>query len=153
PAFDPGRASWPRRLVRWLFVGLAFVPLAAFALMAYLFSDLLYPVLSVLLRIPEWIQVATGLCLGLSIVVLYYVFINALFNASGLLFTRRRRQVARWRKHLAAVLSEHYGLAPGGLALFLEDNERFSTYLQHYLAEHNIPYPLPLYDRRGRYQF
>src|SRR5205085_735688 len=30
---------------------------------------------------------------------------------------------------------------------------RCALYLQQFLAEHNVPYPVPLYDRRGQYLF
>ena len=53
----------------------------------------------------------------------------------------------------AAILSIQYGLAPGGLALLLEDDERFSLDLQRFLADHHVPYSLPLYDDSGRYLF
>jgi hypothetical protein len=69
------------------------------------------------------------------------------------LFAPRERRLARWRKQLAALLSVRYGLAPGGLALLLEDDEQFALFLQRFLAEHRIPYPLPLYDEQGRYLF
>jgi uncharacterized protein (DUF58 family) len=59
----------------------------------------------------------------------------------------------RWRKQLAALLSVHYGLAPGGLALLLEDDRECVQYLQRFLAEHHVPYQLPLYDLEGRYLF
>src|SRR5260370_6219279 len=59
----------------------------------------------------------------------------------------------RWRKRMAAILSIQYGLTPGGLALLLEDDERFSLDLQRFLADHNVPYSLPLYDDSGRYLF
>jgi uncharacterized protein (DUF58 family) len=65
----------------------------------------------------------------------------------------RYRQRYRWRKQLAALLSVRYGLAPGGLAALLEDDEHCSHYLQRFLAEHQVPYPLPWYDARGRYLF
>jgi uncharacterized protein (DUF58 family) len=68
-------------------------------------------------------------------------------------FFSRRRRVFRWRKRLAALFSVRYGLMPGGLSLLLEDDEMFTLYLQRFLAEHHVPYPLPLYDGRGRYQF
>src|SRR5205807_2657051 len=55
-----------------------------------------------------------------------------------------RRQY-RWRKQLAALLSVHFGLAPGGLALLLEDDEQCVLYLQRFLAEHHVPYELPFY--------
>jgi hypothetical protein len=54
---------------------------------------------------------------------------------------------------MAALLSVRYGLAPGGLALLLEDEERFAGYLQRFLTDHHVPHPLPLYDREGRYLF
>jgi uncharacterized protein (DUF58 family) len=65
----------------------------------------------------------------------------------------RARRHYRWRKHLAALLSVRYGLAPGGLALLLEDDERMALYLQRFLVEHQVPYPLPFYDPRGRYLY
>src|SRR5207248_1055609 len=65
----------------------------------------------------------------------------------------RERRLARWRKQLAAVLSARYGLAPGGLALLLEDDAQCALLLQRFLAEHHVPYPLPLYDAEGRYLF
>jgi uncharacterized protein (DUF58 family) len=70
-----------------------------------------------------------------------------------LFFFPVQRRRLRWRKHLAALLSVRYGLAPGGLAMLLEDDEQMGTYLQRFLTEHQIPYPLPLYDRAGRYLF
>jgi uncharacterized protein (DUF58 family) len=65
----------------------------------------------------------------------------------------RRRTQYRWRKQLAALLSVRYGLAPGGLALLLEDDERCAWYLQRFLADHHVPYELPFYDEQGRYLF
>jgi uncharacterized protein (DUF58 family) len=89
------------------------------------------------------------------------IFLAGAVIASLFLFIRipsawffpRRRRWLRWRKQLAALLSVRYGLAPGGLGLLLEDDERFGFYLQRFLSEHHVPYPLPLYDRQGRYVF
>ena len=64
-----------------------------------------------------------------------------------------RRRLFRWRKRLAALLSVRYGLAPGGLAVLIEDDDAFSLLLQRFLAEHQVPYRLPLYVREGRYLF
>ena len=64
-----------------------------------------------------------------------------------------QRMQYRWRKQLAALLSVRYGLAPGGLALLLEDETLGSLYLQRFLAEHQVPYALPFYDHEGRYLF
>jgi uncharacterized protein (DUF58 family) len=65
----------------------------------------------------------------------------------------RHRVAYRWRKQMAALLSVRYGLGPGGLSLLLEDDERCSLYLQRFLADHRVPYQLPLYDAEGRYLF
>jgi uncharacterized protein (DUF58 family) len=67
--------------------------------------------------------------------------------------TKAVRRRALWRKQMAAVLSVRYGLAPGGLALLLEDDDALALLLQRYLGEHQVPYSLPLYDRQGRYLF
>jgi hypothetical protein len=64
---------------------------------------------------------------------------------------KRRRD--RWRKQLAAIVSARYGLAPGGLAALLEDDDVFVLLLQRFLSEHQVPYTLPLYDPEGRYLF
>ena len=57
------------------------------------------------------------------------------------------------RKKLAALLALRYGLGAGGIGLLLEDDVAFAQATQRFLAEHHAPYPLPLYDRQGRYQF
>ena len=69
------------------------------------------------------------------------------------LSTRGQRRLQRWRKRLSALLSVRYGLAPGGLAALLEDDDAFSLLLQRFLAEHHVPYRLPLYGPDGRYLF
>ena len=61
--------------------------------------------------------------------------------------------LAALRKRMAALLSVQYHLGPGGLAVLLEDDERFSLYLQRFLADHHVPYTLPLYDDSGKYLF
>jgi uncharacterized protein (DUF58 family) len=84
--------------------------------------------------------------IGVILLVSYLVMPRFLF------FQRRRRQMG-WRKRLAALLSVRYGLAPGGLAVLLEDDERFSLALARFLADHRVPFPLTLYDEHGRYLF
>ncbi len=54
---------------------------------------------------------------------------------------------------MAALLSVRHGLAPGGLEALLQDDELMALHLQRFLAEHQVPYRLPLYDPRGRYLF
>jgi uncharacterized protein (DUF58 family) len=66
---------------------------------------------------------------------------------------RSKRRRDRWRKQLAAIVSARYGLAPGGLAVLLEDDDAFSRLLQRFLSEHQVPYTLPLYSPEGRYLF
>ncbi len=70
-----------------------------------------------------------------------------------LIVTDRHRRLARYRKHVAALLSVRYGLAPGGLSALLEDDDAFALLAQRFLGEHQAPYTLPLYDRNGRYLF
>jgi hypothetical protein len=91
---------------------------------------------------------------------LFAIFSLIIFGASVVLFRvppafffagRRRR--LRWRKRLAALLSVLYRLAPGGLGMLLEDDNRFAFYLQRFLADHHLPFPLTLYDQQGRYLF
>jgi len=77
---------------------------------------------------------------------------SAAFALDSLVGWRKRRR-DRWRKQLAAILSARYGLAPGGLAALLEDDDAFSLLLQRFLSEHQIPYSLPLYGPEGRYLF
>jgi uncharacterized protein (DUF58 family) len=65
--------------------------------------------------------------------------------------SKRRRD--RRRKQMSALLSARYGLAPGGLATLLEDDDSFALFLQRFLNEHQVPYALPLYSPEGRYLF
>src|SRR5262249_15451902 len=69
------------------------------------------------------------------------------------IFYPRRRQLFAWRKRLAALMGVHYNLAPGMLGLLLEDDVQMAKYLQRFLSEHQVPYPLPYYDAAGRYLF
>ncbi len=69
------------------------------------------------------------------------------------LFSGRQRRLSAWRKRLSALLSVRHGLAPGGLEAMLEDDVLFVLHMQQFLAEHQVPYNLPLYDAQGRYLF
>jgi uncharacterized protein (DUF58 family) len=68
-------------------------------------------------------------------------------------FGGRQRRLGAHRKRLAALLAVRYDLAPGGLETLLQDDDVLSLLLQRFLAEHRVPYSLPLYDRHGRYLF
>jgi uncharacterized protein (DUF58 family) len=125
------------RLYRWLPVWLALYTVLA--------AGLLF------LAANVYVDYAlSGLFLVLS-GLLMMAFLLARLGAR-LLFPQRRR-LQRWRKQLAALLSVRYGLAPGGLGLLLEDDDLFSLHLQRFLAEHHVPYSLPLFDRKGQYLF
>jgi uncharacterized protein (DUF58 family) len=91
------------------------------------------------------VQAALVLSIGVLVIGLFFLM--------WLDFIFRGHRRVRWRKRMAAILSVQYGLAPGGLATLLEDDERFAHYLQRYLADHQVPYALPLYDKTGRYLF
>ncbi len=64
-----------------------------------------------------------------------------------------RRRTKRQRLQLAAVLAAHYELGSSGLAMLVQDDRSFSQQLQRFLAEHQVPYPGPLLDKRGRFLF
>jgi uncharacterized protein (DUF58 family) len=68
-------------------------------------------------------------------------------------FSSVHQREYRWRKQLAAIMAIRYDLGPSGLAQLLEDDENCRQCLQRFLAEHQIAYPFPLYDERGRYVF
>jgi hypothetical protein len=100
---------------------------------------------NLLVRLIYWVGLAIPLGAG---------FLLTLSLLRGyILFLPPRRRIFHRRKRMAALLSVRYGLAPGGLALLLEDDELFGKYLQRFLADHQVPYPLPMYDRKGRYLY
>ena len=98
------------------------------------------------LRAPLLVSLLVMLFLGVGLPLIYIRIPSAFF------FPARRRAVV-WRKRLAALFSVRYGLGPGGLGLLLEDDDRCSYYLQRFLSEHQVPYTLPLYDKKGAYLF
>jgi uncharacterized protein (DUF58 family) len=110
-----------------------------------------------------WLSLAGGLLFSFLLAFLFssalglLLFLLLLLVGLALLifldsFFRGHRRV-RWRKRLAALLAVRYGLGPGGLALLLEDDEHFALCMQHFLADHQVPYALPFYDEQGRYLF
>jgi hypothetical protein len=133
-----------------LFWLLALVPFAALVLLSGAGIELAY-------RSSPWPFLVPGLFLFIAQVVglglIYWWLMRGVRSALSVLFAPGTRRLARWRKQLAAIVSERYGLAPGGLAALLEDDERCSLLLQRFLAEHDVPYPVPFYDEQGRYLF
>ena len=102
-----------------------------------------------LLNVPWLIYsvIASSIVASLLPIVGLTTFIGAT------LFGGRARRRDANRKRMAALLSVRYNLAPGGLETLLEDDDQLALLLQRFLADHRIPYALPLYDRRGRYLF
>jgi uncharacterized protein (DUF58 family) len=86
-----------------------------------------------------------GSVLTMLLAVLLFVGVTALSGA-------QRRQ-ALWRKRLAALLAHRRGTGPAGLEALLEDNDLYALEIQDFLNEHQVPYPLPLYDSSGRYLY
>jgi hypothetical protein len=101
--------------------------------------------------LPDWSRTLL-VTLLLFVSPLVALASSTLFNFS-LLASWRHRHQARMRKRLAALLAARYGPLPGGLEALLEDDDLYSLYLQRFLAEHQVPVAVPLYDAQGRYLF
>src|SRR5262249_9662693 len=145
---QPGRG---RRFYRTLFFLLAVAPAAALGGLFAWFLVGMFP------GLREWAGLPAA---GVITAALFVAFttigaecLEFVYRALPLLFSARTRRLARWRKQLAALLARRHDLGPGGLVRLLEDDEQCSLNLQRFLAEHHVPYRLPLYDRQGRYLF
>ncbi|MFO0808415.1 MAG: DUF58 domain-containing protein [Gemmataceae bacterium] len=69
------------------------------------------------------------------------------------LLSRRERRYSMWRKRLAALIATCEQLPFGAIATMSEDDAACAAALQRFLAAHQVPYDVPLYDARGRYLF
>jgi hypothetical protein len=157
PASTLRAPSWADRLNPWLpgwvflfLAGAAVALLAVVGLTLYGYYRLWQEVefaRSALPQLAYWCGVSLVAELGVGGVLVWQAV-----RRLPLFFPGRRR-LYRWRKQLAAVLSVQQHLAPGGLGILLEDDERCTRAIQRFLNEHHVPYPLPLYDREGRYRF
>lgn len=148
PAYVKRQPGWLDRLYRGL----------PFLLPVYWFLGL--GVVAILwLAVSAFINTVQGLDVGsirlrlLLILLSGFALTLAYLRVPQALFFPLRRRLYAWRKPVSAILSVRYGLRPGGLELLLEDDDRFGDYAQRFLAEHLVPCPLPLYDRRGHYLF
>jgi uncharacterized protein (DUF58 family) len=172
PTYSRRRPSVARRAAFWvLWLVLLAVPLGCAGIAYFLVGPLLdllgaevgiagayvFVMLAAALHLPYWLQMPVAAVLGVCVLLgagsLVYGVLAFVSRAVPQLLSKKRRRAAVQHKRLAAVLSVHYGLAPGGLARFLEDEEQFGLYIQRFLAEHHVPYALPLYDEHGRYLF
>jgi uncharacterized protein (DUF58 family) len=113
-------------------------------------TALLFPPLAGLVLAAVFALPLPPLAAG-ALVLLLPVLIPTLLYLFILLINRRLLRRARWRKRLAALLAVRHGLGAGGLEALLEDEDCFALHLQRFLAEHQVPYSLPLYDSAGRY--
>jgi hypothetical protein len=82
-----------------------------------------------------------------SIVMAWLLFFFSILSSG------HQRWHARMRKRLAALFAVRYGPVPGGLQAILEDDDLYGLYLQQFLAEHQVPCAVGLYDEKGRYLF
>jgi uncharacterized protein (DUF58 family) len=152
PAVDRTR-TMPSKAFRWFFILGAFLPFAGVVAFVYGFGEFFAALSSVLLPIPQSVVGPLGYVLAVSAGILYYALLNFLYPIVPLLGSKRVRKEARWRKRLAALLATRHELGPGGWGLLMENDRALAFHLQRFLAEHHVPYPIPLYDEQGRYLF
>jgi uncharacterized protein (DUF58 family) len=144
PPYVLRNPRWRDRFYRWL---PWLLPLYAVAAITVCVGGVLAVLLSLdTLDVPA--ALAWGILAALGLALPFLVV-----RAPGLWLFPARRRLYRWRKQLAALLSVRHGLAPGGLEILLENDEACSLHVQRFLAEHHVPFSLPLYDPRGRYLF
>ncbi|HEX9326515.1 MAG TPA: DUF58 domain-containing protein, partial [Reyranella sp.] len=151
PSYARRQPTTGRRIYFVFFLLLALVPVALVGAFLGLYAYMIFQSVGDILGLAA--AIAAGASLLVAILTINYARLEFLYQLLPLVFSARRRRHTRWRKRLAALLSVRYGLAPGGLAMLAEDNAACSLALQRFLAEHQVPYPLPLYDGRGRYLF
>ena len=100
---------------------------------------------------PAWMQSLLGglLCFGVPLLV----GVGSLIFLFSLLVSGKQRRLARWRKRLAALFTMRHGPIPGGIEALMQDDDLFALHVQQFLAEHQTPCYVPLYDDQGRYLF
>jgi uncharacterized protein (DUF58 family) len=147
PSYAKRRPSWTDRLYPWLPLALPIYWVLGLAILA-----LLWLAASTALNRISRPMSSLPVTLGLIMIAGFALALGYLRIPAAVFFPMRRR-LLRWRKQLAAILSVQYGMAPGGLALLLEDDDLMSLYLQRFLADQQVPYDVPLYDHRGKYLF
>jgi uncharacterized protein (DUF58 family) len=144
---------WGGEVLRRIFLVIAFLPLVLAVVMSAWLGDAFYPLIPVFLPIPESLFPLVAIGLIASLAILQHTLASVGYRAVSALLPPRRRHMARWRKQLAAVLSELHGAQPAGLGALLENDNQLALHLQQFLADHQVPYPLPFYDRHGKYLF
>jgi uncharacterized protein (DUF58 family) len=112
-------------------------------------------VLSVLTLVFDWVPVWAQGVLGGLVILGTPLLVNAgwLLFLIGLLVSGKQRRRARWRKQLSAIFAVRYGPIHGGIEALMQDDDLYALYLQRFLAEHQVPCHVPLYDEKGQYLF
>jgi uncharacterized protein (DUF58 family) len=149
----PGPRTMVRRALWFLFLCAGFLPFLGLVSLFFFFSDLAYPLAEVFLPLPTAVLQTVAVLMLASAIVFYYGFLDYCFRLGTLTLGAGRRRLSRFRKRLAALLAALHELGPGGIGRLLEDDEFLALHLQEFLAEHQVPYPLTLYDESGRYLF
>jgi uncharacterized protein (DUF58 family) len=112
-------------------------------------------VLSVLSLVFDWVPVWARGVLGGIMLLATPILVNLawLLVLFSLVFSGKQKRRARWRKQLAAIFAVRYGPIEGGIEAIMQDDDLYALHLQRFLAEHQVPCPVPLYDEKGRYLF
>jgi hypothetical protein len=150
PAYPKQAFSLLRNIVRLFLFLLSLVPFTVFTFFLILAVEKLHQMYPKVFARPPSLFFTIVLS---AAAIVYFLIVFAVLRVLPAVFAPSRRRMLKWRKNLAALFSVRYGLAPGGLALLLEDDEQFTLHAQRFLAEHHIPFPVPLYDSQGRYLF
>jgi hypothetical protein len=136
----PASMLWLAYELFWLVVGNPSSRIGPF--LRFVVNGVRFCIANPLAALVVALLVGLGLVCALAV---YYIILDQT--------SRQRRAMYRLRKELAALLSVHFGLPPDGLGLLLDDDREFTLAAQRFLAEHQVPAPLRLYDARGRYLF
>jgi uncharacterized protein (DUF58 family) len=146
---------WPpvplfRRLL-WYCLGT--LPILAVAIPVAILWDAIEPFLRILLVVEPEMLLPVQVGFLFALLIFYFLAWGVFGRVARHFFSFRRRRLFRWRKRVAAILSDRDAHGSGGLSRLLEDDQALQSRLQEFLAEHHVPYPLPLYDAEGRYVF
>jgi hypothetical protein len=150
PAYPKRRFRFRGYVLRWFLFFLSLIPFAIFAFWVTVGVEQLHRLLPRAVDRPPSTLFWVALALGGGV---YYLGVYLFIRILPALFSPRNRRMVQWRKRLSALLALKYGLGPGGVGLLMEDDERFAQTVQHFLAEHHVPYPVSFYDDQGRYLF
>ena len=146
---------WPPTTLfrRLLWYCLGALPLLAVAIPVALLWEAIEPFVQILLVVDQEMLLPVEVGFLLAFLLFYFLAWGLVGRVARHFFSFRWRRQFRWRKSVAAILSDRDGMGAAGLSRFLEDDQALQSRLQDFLAEHHVPYSLPLYDVEGRYVF